>query len=372
MNPIIKWPGGKSREIDKIAPLIPQYRRYVEPFFGGGALFFHLQPGCAAINDISEGLMQYYSLIKAQDPQLHSLLLSYAHSFSNLTAVFRSESNELLHLFFRYKEGSLDREGLDRALDAFLAGLAPKLLSGFTEPLILDEAEFFAQLRLHGAEKIVRTVANYSKKPYNTHDLCENLVTGFTGGYYMYFRRVFNDLSLGKCDAPSPAYRAANFYFIREYCYGSMFRYNAAGEFNIPYGGMSYNRKDMLSKVDAMFNREMAQLFANTELFCCDFEDFIEKAKLNSGDFLFLDPPYDTDFSDYEGKDFTKFDQERLAHTLKKTDAGFILVIKNTPFINSLYEKDFRILSFDKQYTYNVRSRNDRETEHLIITNLPG
>ena len=35
MNPIIKWPGGKSREIDKIQHLIPEYERYVEPFFGG-------------------------------------------------------------------------------------------------------------------------------------------------------------------------------------------------------------------------------------------------------------------------------------------------------------------------------------------------
>ena len=87
---------------------------------------------------------------------------------------------------------------------------------------------------------------------------------------------------------------------------------------------------------------------------------------------MFLDPPYDTDFSDYDGVDFTKFDQERLAYVLKKTLARFILVIKNTDFISGLYEKDFRILSFDKQYTYNVRSRNNRDAEHLIITNLPA
>ena len=78
-----------------------------------------------------------------------------------------------------------------------------------------------------------------------------------------------------------------------------------------------------------------------------------------------------TDFSDYEGKDFTKTDQERLAYELKKTLAKFILVIKNIEFISSLYEKDFNILSFDKQYSYNVRSRNNRDVEHLIITNLP-
>jgi DNA adenine methylase len=46
-----------------------------------------------------------------------------------------------------------------------------------------------------------------------------------------------------------------------------------------------------------------------------DFEEFIEKSELNENDFMFLDPPYDTDFSDYEGKDFSRMDQERLANT---------------------------------------------------------
>ena len=134
---------------------------------------------------------------------------------------------------------------------------------------------------------------------------------------------------------------------------------------------MSYNKKNMKSKIDNMFNREIDTLFSNTDIHCSDFENFFKDIKLTEKDFVFLDPPYDTDFSDYEGKDFTKNDQERLAYSLKKTLAKFILVIKNTDFISNLYDKDFNILSFDKQYTYNVRSRNNRNVEHLIITNLP-
>lgn len=84
MNPIIKWPGGKSREIDKIEPLIPTFNRYVEPFFGGGALFFHLAPKSAAINDISQSLIQYYNLIKNQDRELYDLLICYNNSFNNI------------------------------------------------------------------------------------------------------------------------------------------------------------------------------------------------------------------------------------------------------------------------------------------------
>ncbi len=371
MNPIIKWPGGKSREIDKIASLIPEHKRYVEPFFGGGALYFHLQPKTAAINDISQSLMAFYELVKRQDPQLYRLLLCYSHSFRCIVDACSRETNELLHTFFKLKEGIITKEDLWVQLGAFAMQLTDACGTEFSEELLLDRSEFADILCQMAQDKFIRTVANYNKKPFSTEDLCENLITGFASGYYMYFRKIFNDISLDRIEAPSAAYSAANFYFIREYCYGSMFRYNTKGEFNIPYGGMSYNRKDMDAKIRNMFHDGMAQLFSDTEIYCCDFEGFFENIHLTSDDFMFLDPPYDTDFSDYEGKDFTKRDQERLANALKNTPAKFILIIKNTEFIRSLYAEGFNILSFDKQYTYNVRSRNDRDTEHLIITNLP-
>ena len=371
MNPIIKWPGGKSREIEKIKPYIPSYDRYVEPFFGGGALFFNLSPRSAAINDISQSLIQYYQLIKNQDKQLYDLLVCYNNSFNNLINVCSKQDDYLVDLFLKLRNQIVHTGEIDSILEDFIFSLSDDINSGFSEKLLLDKNQFDDLLLKNAHDKFVRTLANYDKKPFSDQDLKENLITGFASGYYMYFRKVFNDINLGKISNQSMQYQAANFYFIREYCYGSMFRYNSKGEFNIPYGGMSYNRKNMKSKIDNMFNREIDTLFSNTDIHCSDFENFFKDIKLTEKDFVFLDPPYDTDFSEYEGKDFTKNDQERLAYSLKKTLAKFILVIKNTDFISSLYDKDFNILSFDKQYTYNVRSRNNRDVEHLIITNLP-
>lgn len=371
MNPIIKWPGGKSKEIDKIKNLIPSYERYVEPFFGGGALFFHLMPKKSAINDISQDLIQYYSLIKSQDKQLYELLMCYNDSFSNLVSVCSKEEGALLDIFNKFSVDAIDKDELSATLNSLIISLSDKINSGFSEKLLLNKDEFDEYLLKMAIDKYIRTVANNHKKQFTQEDLAENLITGFTSGYYMYFRSVFNNIGLSNISDQSIQYKAANFYFIREYCYGSMFRYNSKGEFNIPYGGMSYNRKNIKSKIDNMFNEEINKLFANTDIHCSDFEEFFENVALTKKDFMFLDPPYDSDFSDYEGKDFTKFDQERLATSLKKTLARFILVIKNTDFISGLYEKDFNILSFDKQYTYNVRSRNNRDVEHLIITNLP-
>lgn len=363
MNAIIKWPGGKSREIEMIKDLIPEkYDRYIEPFFGGGALYFHLNPKKAAINDLSAPLMDFYRLVKARDPQLKAYLYGYDSSMRGLLAVCDEYAKEMLSTF----EGR-EPDGITNLLER----LIPRILEVMAPGLVLNENQFTEQLRKMVTDKFDRTIANHHKKPFSEEDLRENLITGFVSGFYMYFRKVYNDLALGRIDNPGEAYQAANFYFIREYCYGSMFRYNVKGEFNIPYGGMSYNRKDMTIKLDRIFNDDVSALLGRTEIACQDFEDFIQRLDLTENDFMFLDPPYDTEFSDYEGKAFTKLDQARLAVTLKRTKAKFVLIIKNTEFISGLYSQDFTILTFDKQYTYNVRSRNDRGAEHLIITNLP-
>lgn len=168
-----------------------------------------------------------------------------------------------------------------------------------------------------------------------TGDLHKNIETAFRSGFYMHFRDVMNfngskyKISLSK--------KIANYYFVREFCYGSMFRFNSNGHFNIPYGGIGYNTKDFRKKVDYIFSDEVKNIFQNTIIQNQDFKDFFNEFEFSKTDFIFLDPPYDTDFSDYEKKSFDKKDQERLAKCLYKTKANFILIIKKTDFIYELY-----------------------------------
>ena len=366
MNPIIKWPGGKSREIDQIYHLLPKFHRYVEPFFGGGALFFHLAPPEAAVNDISEDLMCFYKLVQAQDLELHRCLNRLDKTFRELVDALTLEADTLYEIFEDLNEGRLALEQLEPSISMLLSRLGK---AGFNKTLVQNPEAFYDSLQKNAADKYLRTLKNHAKSPFSKEDLIENLITGFAAGYYVYFRKVYNDISLGRVTGLSEGFRMAVFYFVREYCYGSMFRYNAQGEFNIPYGGMSYNRKDMTSKISYMFSKEAKRVLRDTQLYCLDFEDFFSQIEISEGDFIFLDPPYDTEFSDYEGRPFGKDEQSRLAEVLKATPAKFLLIIKNTEYIRSLYENDFLIHSFDKQYAYNVRSRNQRDVEHLIITN---
>ena len=365
VKPLLKWPGGKAREIDQIIDLIPEYDRYIEPFFGGGAMFFHLQPRHAAINDVSRDLMEFYHLIRTQNPEFESALHCYADSFQGLLEFGRGHSEALLNLLALLEQ---DLDAAQNAMSQLLDDWMPQIETLFAQPLILNAEAFRKELEVSLLDKLCRTVSNHKKTPFSDEDLVENLVTGLASGYYMYFRSVFNDWQLDRIRL-SAGLRGANFFFIREHCYGSMFRYNKHGEFNIPYGGMSYNKKDFAAKVENLFLPETASLFANTQIYSRDFEEFLEQVRPTRRDFMFLDPPYDTEFSDYEGASFTKMDQARLAVALSKTPAKFLLIIKNTPYIEALYSQGFHIRKFDKQYTYNVRSRNDRKAEHLIITN---
>ena len=65
LKPALKWIGGKTQLLSTIVPLLPdKYNTYCEPFVGGGALLFHIQPHTAIINDINTEIITAYNVIK--------------------------------------------------------------------------------------------------------------------------------------------------------------------------------------------------------------------------------------------------------------------------------------------------------------------
>ena len=112
--------------------------------------------------------------------------------------------------------------------------------------------------------------------------------------------------------------------------------------------------------------------FSNTTIENLDFESFLKKNNPQEDDFVFLDPPYDTEFSTYARNEFTRDDQVRLAHYLiNQCHANWMLIIKNTDFIYNLYSncKDLNIKTFNKEYVVSFMNRNDKKVTHLLITN---
>jgi DNA adenine methylase len=65
LEPFLKWPGGKRWLVHQYASLFPsQYRRYLEPFLGGGAVFFHLTPQRAVLSDTNSDLINAYQCLR--------------------------------------------------------------------------------------------------------------------------------------------------------------------------------------------------------------------------------------------------------------------------------------------------------------------
>ncbi len=74
-RPFLKWVGGKGRVLPQLLPLLPsRFEGYHEPFIGGGAMFFSLQPDRAALWDINEELINCYLVIREHVEELISAL----------------------------------------------------------------------------------------------------------------------------------------------------------------------------------------------------------------------------------------------------------------------------------------------------------
>jgi DNA adenine methylase len=65
-RPFVKWVGGKSQLLDQYESYFPKdgFSGYIEPFVGGGAVFFHLLPKNSVLIDINEELINCYRVIK--------------------------------------------------------------------------------------------------------------------------------------------------------------------------------------------------------------------------------------------------------------------------------------------------------------------
>ena len=76
-QPIVKWAGGKTQLLDPLLRVAPsKYQRYIEPFVGGGALFFALQPRLATLADANPELINLYIAVRDQVQDVVKVLKS--------------------------------------------------------------------------------------------------------------------------------------------------------------------------------------------------------------------------------------------------------------------------------------------------------
>lgn len=371
LYPILKWAGGKEQELKYIIPRLPEsFKNYYEPFVGGGAVYTALQANKYFINDKSEELISLYRSITNEDRDVFfHATEEIIHNWDLLTFVTEKNSDFFIKTYLSFSENQITETKLKDILFEFILKNAEQFNGMFSTIFNFNIENFIKEIKVNLIRKIKRMKELEqlkSKLPEN--DILDNIETALKSAFYMHFRHIYNNTE--KYNIQS-AFKSAIFLFIRNFAYSGMFRYNSNGDFNVPYGGIAYNRKNYSKKIEYLKTKELKSLLHNTKIENLDFEEFFILHKPKKNDFVFLDPPYDTEFSTYAKNEFTRIDQQRLANfMINKCNAKWMMIIKNTEFIFNLYDqKGLNINSFDKKYLVSFMNRNDKDVEHLIITN---
>ncbi|WP_323367935.1 DNA adenine methylase [Leptothoe sp. PORK10 BA2] len=272
VRPFLKWAGGKRQLLPELIRHMPDtYNKYYEPFIGGGALLFALQPKKAVISDSNQELISCYTVIR--------------DSLDELVENLRHHRNEEDY-FYRIREW--DRQ------DSF--------------------------------------------------------------------------------STKTPVQKAARIIFLNKTCYNGLFRVNAQGQFNAPFG--RYTNPNILD--EAVLKAVSSYLnTAKVDLLNQDFAKTVAKARKN--DFIYFDPPYDpvsdtASFTGYDINGFNKDEQKRLRDTfVKLSDKGCKVMLSNayTNFIRDLYQ-DYTCIRVKATRAINSKASRRGKIDEILVKNYEG
>ncbi|HOC69078.1 MAG TPA: DNA adenine methylase [Candidatus Hydrogenedentes bacterium] len=297
-KPFLKWAGGKSQLLDDIQRRLPldlqdtYTTRYVEPFIGGGAVFFYLVHSYdfkhILVMDINEDLVMAYKCIQERVEDLITHLLAMETEFKRLTNVVQHDYYYKIRDAFNQNKGGFD----------YIAS---------------------------GAHWVERT---------------------------------------------------AQLLFLNKTCFNGLYRVNAKGGFNVPFG--KYKNPTICPTENL---RLVSKLLKKVEIRCGDFECC--EPFVDASTFVYFDPPYrplnkTANFNSYAASVFDDGSQLRLAALFRRLDAKDAkLMLSNSDPRNENPEDNF----FDDAYNgfsiervkanrmINCNATRRGEIKELIITN---
>lgn len=163
--------------------------------------------------------------------------------------------------------------------------------------------------------------------------------------------------------------RTARLIYLNKNNFNGLYRVNSDGHYNVPS-----KHKSGTKTFDFDNLKNISKYLQNVKIMNNDFEDCLKSAK--KGDFVYLDPPYDSDknkktFSAYQKNGFDKNEQERLANVCKKLHkkgVKFILSNSKTDFIKKLY-RDFKIITIKTKHLVSASAKHRKIVDEVLIMN---
>lgn len=185
--------------------------------------------------------------------------------------------------------------------------------------------------------------------------------------YYYQIRNLDKDRK--KFNKIADYKRAARTIYLNKACFNGLYRVNSKNEFNVPFG-----KKIKVNTYDGI-NLGIIYSYLNIndiKILSTDFEDSVKDAK--KGDFIYFDPPYDSDtstFNSYTENGFSKDEQIRLSKVFKELDKrGCYVMLSNynTSLVKELY-KGYNFTSVEAHRNIGAKAKDRGMVEEVIITN---
>lgn len=153
-RPILKWAGGKTQLLDELTAKLPRgFGRYIEPFIGGGALFFSVQPSHAVIADSNPELVNLYRNISDNVEQIIAHLKEFENTEEAFYKVRELDYNELSPTHAAARTIYLNRTCFNGLYRVNKKGQFNVPFGRYKNPKICDEANLFAASQtLQGTE----------------------------------------------------------------------------------------------------------------------------------------------------------------------------------------------------------------------------
>lgn len=104
-----------------ILPNLPtQFIRFIEPFVGGGAVYFSIKSKCKLINDKSEDLINFYLQVQKNPSTLATQLQELQTIWKNLEQFLHANLNFFQQTYIEYKQGSITDFSLQQRIKQFI------------------------------------------------------------------------------------------------------------------------------------------------------------------------------------------------------------------------------------------------------------
>lgn len=261
--------------------------------------------------------------------------------------------------------------GGKRQLVPRIKNIIPITTTRLVEPFMGGAAVFFATSHKTGwlndvNPELVNCYQVVRDKP-------EALIQSLSGHiyektYYLNIRAL--DRGEGGLAALSDIERASRFIYLNRTGFNGMYRVNAKGQFNVPFGRYTNPR---ICDADGIY--ACSAHLHRCQISCLDFESVLAEA--TTDDFIYLDPPYiplsDTAyFTSYSDAGFNMSDQKRLAEAVKQLDrrgVAFALSNSHCAEVEALYA-GFQFHQVEAARNINAKADGRQPVGEYIITNL--